>query len=100
MVENGLNNSSTDWAQLGTDIGNHTHLNQLEINGTKMQEIWDDIEMSQKFMRGVTSSTSITHLTLEDVKIPSMHTNSSLNSMHNLRKLELLTSHLGEHPNS
>ena len=96
MVENGLNNSSTDWAQLGTDIGNHTHLNQLEINGTKMQEIWDDIEMSQKFMRGLTSCTSITHLTFEDVKIPSMHKDSTLDSMHNLRKLELLTSHLGE----
>jgi len=96
MVENGLNNSSTDWAQLGTDIGNHTHLNQLEINGTKMQEIWDDIEMSQKFMKGVTSSTSITHLTLEDVKIPSMHTNSSLDNLSNLRKLELVSSHIGE----
>ena len=96
MVENGLNNSSTDWAQLGTDIGNHTHLNQLEINGTKMQDIWDDIEMSQKFMRGVTSCASLTQLTFEDVKIPSMHTNSSLDNLSNLCKLELLTSHIGE----
>ena len=95
MVENGLNNSSTDWAQLGTDIGNHTHLNQLEINGTKMQEIWDD-EMSQKFMRGLTCCSSLTHLTLESVEIPSMHANSTLDSMHNLRKLELISSHIGE----
>ena len=96
MVENGLNNSSTDWAQLGTDIGNHTHLNQLEINGTKMQEIWDDIEMSQKFMRGLSSCTSITSLTLSDVTIPSMHKDSTLDNLSNLRKLELVSSHIGE----
>ena len=93
LIENGLIQTSINWAELGYLIGVHTHLKELHIDAT--MEEWDYLIKSGEFFNDIAANKSVEHLVLMGPSRHDMFSGSCLEQNTNLRCLELRDCHVG-----
>ena len=90
--ENGLDDASIDWNEMGRLISKNTHLKQLKINA--FAKPWKDINMHRDYFNNVGLNESIECLILNHIKGSSKYS-MCLTSLANLRCLKITDCEIG-----